>query len=171
MREVSKEATAAAGLWSKLESLYMTKSLANRLFLKQKLYSFKMQLGKGVEDHLDDFNKIILDLENIDIKIEDEDQAIIVLNSLPTESYEQFVDAMMYGRDILILEEVQSALMSKEVKRKAELKDEQTGEGLLIARGELIRKKMARKESLKENLKESATYVTRQLTSREIVLN
>ena len=33
LREVSKE-KSAAGVWSKLESLYMTKSLANRLFLK-----------------------------------------------------------------------------------------------------------------------------------------
>ena len=45
LREVSKEITAA-GLWRKLDTLYMTKSLANRLFLKQKLYSFKMAPGK-----------------------------------------------------------------------------------------------------------------------------
>ena len=68
LREVSKE-TPAARLWTKLESLYMTNSLENRLFLKKKLYSFKMQQGKSVEDHLDDFNKIVLDLENIVIKI------------------------------------------------------------------------------------------------------
>jgi len=39
LRDVAKETTAAS-LWSKLESLYMTKSLANRQFLKQQLYSF-----------------------------------------------------------------------------------------------------------------------------------
>ena len=33
LREVSKE-ESAAGVWAKLENLYMTKSLANRLFLK-----------------------------------------------------------------------------------------------------------------------------------------
>ena len=128
LREVSKE-TSASGVWSKLESLYMTKSLANRLFLKQKLYSFKLMAGKTIEDHLDDFNKIIIDLENIGIRVEDEDQAIIVLNSLPSESYEHFVDTMMYGRKSLTLEEVQNALMSKEMKRKAELKKENSGDG------------------------------------------
>ncbi|GJT39266.1 hypothetical protein Tco_0939131 [Tanacetum coccineum] len=35
LREVTKE-TTAAGIWTKLTSLYMTKSLANRLYLKKK---------------------------------------------------------------------------------------------------------------------------------------
>lgn len=64
LREISKEKTAVA-IWLKWENLYMTKSLANRLFLKQKLYTFKMPTGKELEDHLDGFNKVILDLENI----------------------------------------------------------------------------------------------------------
>ena len=34
LREVAREPTAVA-LWLKLESLYMTKSVTNRLFLKQ----------------------------------------------------------------------------------------------------------------------------------------
>lgn len=44
-----------------------------------------MASGKSLEDYLDEFNKIILDLENIEIKIEDEDQALLLLRSLPTE--------------------------------------------------------------------------------------
>lgn len=36
LREVTKE-TSAAGIWAKLTSRYMTKSLANRLYLKKKL--------------------------------------------------------------------------------------------------------------------------------------
>ena len=39
LREVDREQTAVA-MWAKLESLYMTKSLAHRLYLKQQLYSF-----------------------------------------------------------------------------------------------------------------------------------
>lgn len=41
LHEVAKE-TTAKDVWDKLEGLYMVKSLANRLFMKQKLYSFKM---------------------------------------------------------------------------------------------------------------------------------
>ena len=66
----------------KLESLYMTKSLVNRLYLKQDLYSFKMIGDKVLAEQLDMFNKMILYLENIDVKIDDEDQALLLLCAL-----------------------------------------------------------------------------------------
>ncbi|GKC03064.1 hypothetical protein Tco_0994674 [Tanacetum coccineum] len=79
LREVTKE-TTAAGIWTKLTSLYMTKSLAN---LKKKLYTYYMSPGTKLGDHIDEFNKLILDLANIDIEIEDEDRALMLLTSLP----------------------------------------------------------------------------------------
>lgn len=75
---------------------------------------------------------MILDLENIGIKIEDEDQAIIVLNSLPTKNYEHFLDTVMYGKESLTLEEVHNALMLKELKKKVEKQEESAGDGLLV---------------------------------------
>ncbi|KAE8683864.1 hypothetical protein F3Y22_tig00111166pilonHSYRG00202 [Hibiscus syriacus] len=98
LREVSRETTTQA-LWAKLELLYMTKSLANILFLKQRLYSFKMHEEKSISEQIDEFTKIIDDLENIDVKMEDEDKALLLLNSIP-KSYEHFKDAMLYGRNI-----------------------------------------------------------------------
>ncbi|KAK9053912.1 hypothetical protein SSX86_024987 [Deinandra increscens subsp. villosa] len=47
LRKVSKEQTTT-GVWTKLEFLYMTKSLANRLYLKKKLYTFQMQARKSI---------------------------------------------------------------------------------------------------------------------------
>ena len=47
LRQVSKK-TTAVGVWLKLEGLYMTKSLVNRLYLKQSLYSFKMHEDRSV---------------------------------------------------------------------------------------------------------------------------
>lgn len=50
--------------------------------------------------------------------MEDEDKAQILLNALP-RSYENFRDAMLYGRDqSIILEVVQSAIKSKELRKK-----------------------------------------------------
>ncbi|GJR42270.1 retrovirus-related pol polyprotein from transposon TNT 1-94 [Tanacetum coccineum] len=65
LREVTRETTAAE-VWSKLETLYMTKSLANRLYLKKKLYTFYMSTGRNISEHIDEFNKIVLDLANIE---------------------------------------------------------------------------------------------------------
>ena len=63
MRDVTKEPTATL-MWSKLESLYKTKSLAHRQFLKQKLYSFKMVVSKAIMGQLTEFNKIFDGFEN-----------------------------------------------------------------------------------------------------------
>nr|GEZ31582.1 retrovirus-related Pol polyprotein from transposon TNT 1-94 [Tanacetum cinerariifolium] len=65
LREVT-EKTTAVGVWSKLETLYMTKSWANKLYLKKKLYTFYMPAGQKIFEHIDEFNKIILDLTNIE---------------------------------------------------------------------------------------------------------
>jgi len=61
LRDVAKEPTATS-MWSKLESLYLTKSLARRQFLKQQLYSFKMVESKTIMEQLTEFNKILDDL-------------------------------------------------------------------------------------------------------------
>ena len=90
----------------------MTKSLVNRLYLKQALYSFKMQEDKAIDEQLDTFNKLISYLENIVVSIDDEVQVLLLLSSLP-KSYTTFQDTLLYGRESLTLDEVQAALNSK----------------------------------------------------------
>ena len=132
LREVSSEETAI-GLWNKLSSIYMKKYLANKLYLKKQLYTLKMDDNKELRKHLDAFNKIVLDLDNIGVNIEEEDQAIILLSSLPKQ-YEHFVDTILYGKDTLTMSEVRAALNSKEIQKKSEDRTETGGEGL-FARG------------------------------------
>lgn len=83
-----------------------------------------------MKDHLDEFNKLILDLENVNINLEDEDKALFLLSSLP-DSYEHFVDTLLYGRQILTLKDVKSALESKDLKKITEGRDQGLGEGLV----------------------------------------
>ncbi|KAL6138517.1 hypothetical protein ACLB2K_063799 [Fragaria x ananassa] len=115
--EVAEEETAA-GLWLKLESLYMTKSLTNKLLLKRRLFSLRMEEGTTLIDHLDQLNTILLELRNIDVKVDDEDATLIPLVSLPL-SYENFVDSFISGRDTVTLEEVRSSLHTREMRHKA----------------------------------------------------
>ena len=132
LREVSRERTAS-GLCAKLEEMFLKKSLAKRLYMKRRLYTFSMKDGVAMKDHVDEFNKLILDLENVNIILEDEDRALILLSSLP-ESYEHFVDTLLYGRQTLSLKDVKDALESKDLKKRAELKDQNNAEGL-VAKG------------------------------------
>ncbi|GJW75668.1 hypothetical protein Tco_0135038 [Tanacetum coccineum] len=80
--EVADEETAA-GVWKKLEKLYMTKSLTNKLLLKQRLFSLRMKEGSALKDHLDALNSILMDLKNVEVKIDDEDPSYSSLVSLP----------------------------------------------------------------------------------------
>ena len=116
LREVAREKIAAS-MWLKLESLYMTESLANRLCLKQQLYTFKMTESRTVTDQLADFNKILDDLENIEVKLKEEGKVFLLLNSLP-KSFEHFKDAILYGKDQdITLEEVQTSIRTKEMQK------------------------------------------------------
>ncbi|GJU84587.1 hypothetical protein Tco_1292133 [Tanacetum coccineum] len=114
LREVTGDTTVVR-VWSKLETLYMTKSLANKLYLKKMLYTFYMLVGRKTSEQIDEFNKIILDLANIEVKFEDEYLALLLLTSLPA-SYEHFVDTLLYGREALTLEDVMAILNSKDVR-------------------------------------------------------
>ncbi|KAH9698636.1 hypothetical protein KPL71_024084 [Citrus sinensis] len=111
LKEVAKENTIS-NLWTKLKELFLKKSSAKRLYMKRKLYTFSMKERTIVKDHLDEFNKLILDLENVNIILEDKDRVLILLSSL-SDSYENFVDTLLYGRQSLTLKDVKNALKSK----------------------------------------------------------
>nr|GEU72658.1 retrotransposon protein, putative, Ty1-copia subclass [Tanacetum cinerariifolium] len=79
----------AAALWLKLEQICMTKDLTNKIILKQKLFSYKLQKGGSMMDHLRVFKEIDFDLQSMEIKYDG-------------------------NRDTLTLEEVYEALHAKE---------------------------------------------------------
>nr|GEV45825.1 retrovirus-related Pol polyprotein from transposon TNT 1-94 [Tanacetum cinerariifolium] len=115
--EVGDEETAA-GVWKKLETIYMTKSLTNKLLLKQRLFSLRMKEGSSLKEHIDALNSILMDLKNVEVKIKDEDAALVLLVSFPP-SFESFVSSFVVGKDIITLEDVRSSLHSREFRQQA----------------------------------------------------
>ncbi|CAL9074811.1 unnamed protein product, partial [Musa textilis] len=85
----------------------------NRLYLKQSLYMLWMIEGTSILSHLDKFDSLVMDLENIDAKIDDEDKALLLLCSL-SQSFKYFRDTMIYGKETISYQEIKSALKSKE---------------------------------------------------------
>ena len=113
LREVVKETTSKR-IWEKLESIYMAKSVTNRLFLKSRLYDLRLEEGKPLKPPLDEFYSIVMDLQNIDVIIDDEDLAIYLLCSLPP-SYKHFKETLLYGRGNLSSDDVQNALTQRDL--------------------------------------------------------
>ncbi|GKB91337.1 hypothetical protein Tco_0963609 [Tanacetum coccineum] len=89
-----------------------------------------MHLGKSQSEHIDEFQKLVGDLAAIDTSISDEDQALLLLTSLPS-SYDNFVETFLYSRDTLKLEDVLATLNSREPQKMTEAKGD-GGEGLYV---------------------------------------
>jgi hypothetical protein len=118
MYHVMDEESPAA-VWFKLESQYMSKSLTNKLYLKQRLYDLKMAKDSNLSQHINVFNQIISNLKSLDVKFKDEDKALMLLNSLPTSSmYENFVTTLTWGKETLKLEDVIGALLAFHQRKK-----------------------------------------------------
>ena len=83
-----------------------------------------MNEGTVVLEHLNFFNKVISELLDVDVKIDEEDKTLILLSLLP-QPYDHIITTMLYGKETLILEEVMSSLLSNEI-RKMSNQEEQT---------------------------------------------
>lgn len=76
-----------------------------------------MEEGSSISYHINAFNKMILDLEDINVKIDDKDKAMILLYSLPS-SYNHLVDTLIYRRQTLTIVNVKETLSSKAATKK-----------------------------------------------------
>src|SRR6187455_138295 len=90
-----------------------------------------MQEGSDLAEHINVFNQVIADLVKVEVKVDDEDRAIILLCSLP-RSYEHLVTTLTYGKVSIKVQDVVAALLSHEERRKNNATDESSGDALLI---------------------------------------
>ena len=113
---VSGEATAK-NLRDKLGTLYQSKSLVNKLFLRKKLYNLRMKDGDSVAEHINSFNNVVSQFSSIDIKISSEDKCISLLCSL-SDSCDSLVVVIGRHTTILKFDEIVLALLSEEMRRR-----------------------------------------------------
>ena len=67
------------------------------MLLQQSLHTFKMDSGTLLEDHLDAFNKLVMDLQTIGIKKDTKTLACSLLFSL-TSKYRDVENSMIYTK-------------------------------------------------------------------------
>ena len=101
------------GMWEKLESVYASKSVTNKLILKLDLYSLKMDEGMSIHKHLSDFNRVLTKVLNTGEKVGDEEQAILLLSSLPV-SYKSLVQSLTTRNTSLKKKDVTTFLIDNE---------------------------------------------------------
>jgi len=76
-----------------------------------------MKEGTPLKEQLYELNFVLMELHDIDVKMEQEDLAMILLIFLPP-SYEYFVIFLNVGMDSITLEEVNSSLYSRRLRLK-----------------------------------------------------
>ena len=84
----SYESTKA--LQDKLVSLYESRSATSKAFLVRKLVQLRLDEEKSVAEHLNEFQDVINQLENMKVNFDDELQTLLLMSSL-SQSWETLV--------------------------------------------------------------------------------
>ena len=87
-------------------------------FEEKTLSCFYLKGGIFISDHINNYTKLLADLTNLNVVIEDEDKLLILLSPLPDERYETFVLTLINVRTSLSYSEMTTALVNFELRRK-----------------------------------------------------
>src|SRR3954467_14251915 len=88
-----------------------------------------MAEGTPILQHMNAFNKIVSNLLALEVKLEEEDKALILLSSL-LPSYDHLITTILYGKETLELEDVRVMLVKNELMKRTNLMQE--GSGLVV---------------------------------------
>ena len=95
----------------------MTKSVENHLYLKKKLFCFQYRTSISMSEHLNYYNKIFADLQNLEVDVSSEDKALLLLNSLP-DTYDHLITTLLYGKDEIKFDDVSNVLTNNDYRKK-----------------------------------------------------
>jgi len=91
---------------------------------------------------MNSYTKLLTDLINMDVKIDEEDKEVILLNFLSKKEYETFTLILINRRQILNYSEVSAALVNYQVRRHDRLSSsESTTTEALTVRGKSSNRK------------------------------
>ena len=112
-----RSASDACDAWSRLEDHFEKKSLANKLFLRRRLFTVTMEEGDDVLEHINKVKTLAEHLEAVGAPVSADDLVITLLGSL-SESYQFLITALESRADTLTWELVSSRLLHEDMKRK-----------------------------------------------------
>ena len=174
IRQVLEEETTHK-VWMKLESLYASKDLPNKMYLREKNFTYRMDPSKTLSENLDEFKKIVSDFKTLEDKLGDENEAFVLLNSLP-KAYKEVKNVLKYGRDSVKTDVIISALRTRELEIHSSHKENHSGDGLFV-RGKSQNNQSKTVTNLflmktrKENRKRNVNKVKRRDTSYKNVFS
>ena len=115
---IGSDPTDPVVVWRTLADQFQRKTWANKLELKQKLFSLQLAEGGSVQEHVKLMTEIFEELSVIGEAISEEDRVVYLLASLP-ESYNVLVTALEASADVPTLAVVRERLLHEETKMKS----------------------------------------------------
>ncbi|GJT37305.1 hypothetical protein Tco_0937170 [Tanacetum coccineum] len=106
-------------LFKALSNMYEKPSASNKVFLIRQLVNTMMKEGASVADHVNEFNSILSRLMSVDIKFDEEVQALLLLSSLP-KSWSSTVTAVSgsTGSTKLKFDNIRDLILGQDIRRK-----------------------------------------------------
>ena len=88
----------------------------------------------SISSHINEFNKLIVDLLNLDETFKDEHKAMALISSLPDE-FDHLCISLIHGKEKLFFEEVCTALLNYEIRKKDKREHQDESVQALTMRG------------------------------------
>jgi len=98
-----------------------------------RLFRMRMQEGTPIKQYIEEFNKAVLDYQNVAKSLDTDHIAILFLCSL-LDSYDCMRYQILYGTNSISMDDITSILLSKDLLRKSHMESGQS-EGLDVNRG------------------------------------
>lgn len=101
----------------------------NKIYLREKFFTFKMDPSKTLTENLDEFKKMTSEFKNLGETTGSVNETFMLLNSLPW-AYKDVKTTLKYGREAITSNAIISAIRTKELELQSHKKE--TLEGLFV---------------------------------------